>query len=159
MLQGTVGQQHVQVGAMYIGCRDQAVAKMASLLDTKAQRLLPPPIVTAGRPSAYIASVQRDCVRELCGLVQAWRCPSTAEWRVFPETDKETLQKQHDLLIVRIYAADSASAPRCANDLNAEFLILRSTADSQSTSAAWSVERTLAGSRSLALLKTRVMAD
>jgi hypothetical protein len=143
---------------MYIRCRDQAVAEMASLLDTDAQRLPPPPIVRDRRASAYVAAVQRDCVRELYGLVQAWRCPSTSEWRVFPETEG-TLQKQHDLLIVRIYAADSASAPRCADDLNAEFLILHFTADGQSTSAAWSVERTLAGSRSLAFLKTRVMAD
>ena len=48
------------------------------------------------------AAVERNCVRELVGIIGDWRPPPLHEWRAYPEIDDGVAKKQHNVLITRM---------------------------------------------------------
>eukprot|EP01047_Picozoa_sp_COSAG01_P056009 COSAG01_NODE_6301_length_3747_cov_6.773849_1_plen_850_part_00 len=119
----------------HIQSRDRAFTELSRLLSTSSD-LMPPALPYH---TGYTQAVERDCVREICGMCQNWRSPRAADWRIFPEEDAELKKEQHDVLIARIYH-DRAfpGPPSTGNRIHTEFLVLHSGED-DIHSAAWPV--------------------
>jgi hypothetical protein len=156
----------------HIQSRNQALTDLSSLLSsrvaghsaTTSSHLTPPALPYS---TGYLKAVERDCVREVCGVCQNWRSPRAADWRVFPEIDAERAKEQRDVLIAHIYndapAGTDRTGPRAlpstGHPMRTEFLVLHS-GEQDMRSAAWPMASVLPPRGSaLDFVQQRVMAD
>jgi hypothetical protein len=79
----------------HVRARDEAVSEAFALISRGGT----PCDMSLNDASTYTAAVERNCVRELVGIITDWRPPFLDEWRAYPEIDEDVIKKQHNVLI------------------------------------------------------------
>ena len=86
----------------HIKARDCAVSEAFTLIARGGV----PRAIPFDDPSTYTAAVERNCVRELVGIIADWRPPALCDWRAYPEQDNDVSKQQHNTLVACLRPGD-----------------------------------------------------